>query len=243
MNQTRLSLVEHLTDLRQAIVTALSAFLTASAIGYYFAPLIFATLKQALPAVSIVYFGPFDGFYLQLRVAIITGLVIASPVIAASIVWFIAPGLYAQEKKALMAAGVAALSLFTLGVAYALTLLLPKVLNFLLAYATAEMMPFIAGEDYLSFVMSFLVYTGLAFNIPLLLFLLLKYNLLSPGIVTGQRKICLGLLTGLTLFFAPGGDLVTQGLLALPVYLLFECAVFVAGLVKKYSCHFGGDRC
>ncbi|SDF59366.1 twin-arginine translocase subunit TatC [Sporolituus thermophilus] len=235
MDQTRLSLVEHLTDLRKAIIVALLSLLIATAIGYCLAPSLFITLKKVLPVANIVYFGPIDGLYLHIRLAILLGLVLAFPAIAASLVWFVAPGLYRQEKAVLLSGGTVAVALFGLGAVYSLFVLLPRVMDFLLAFAPAGMMPLIAGEEYLNFIVSFLVYTGLAFNLPLLFFVLLRYNLVSPAFVAGQRKACFGLLTGLTLLLAPGGDLAAQLLLALPLYLLFEVALYTARLVKKYS--------
>ncbi|EAX47185.1 Sec-independent periplasmic protein translocase [Thermosinus carboxydivorans Nor1] len=238
MDQTRLSLVEHLTDLRKAIIVALLSFIIAAAVGYYLAPALFIALKKVLPVANIVYFGPIDGFYLHIRLAVLLGLVLAFPAIAASMVWFVAPGLYRQEKSILVIGGVVVVALFGLGAAYSLFVLLPRVMDFLLAFAPAGMMPFIAGEEYLNFIVSFLVYTGMAFNLPLFFFILLRYNLVSPSFVAGQRKACLGVLTSLALFLAPGGDLTLQLLFALPLYLLFEVALYTAKLIKKYSIHF-----
>jgi sec-independent protein translocase protein TatC len=80
----------------------------------------------------------------------------------------------------------------------------------------------------MTFVMGFLVNTGLLFEIPLLFFLLIRSGGLSAEIVAKQRRACILLLTCLALFFTPGGDLTTQALLALPLYILFEIAVATA---------------
>ena len=103
---------------------------------------------------------------------------------------------------------------------------------FLMSFSTAEMTPFIAAEEYLSFVLSFIIYGGLVFQLPLFLFLLVRFDILSPALVADQRKLLAAVLTGLTLFFSPGGDLTVQILLAVPLFLLFEGAVLLARLVR-----------
>lgn len=232
MDNARLSLVEHLTDLRQAIIAALAALTAATVAGYFLAPAVFAALKTVLPGVQMVFFGPLDGFYLQLRLAVTIGLILSFPVTVASAAWFVAPGLREEEKRLAAAAGVAATVLFAAGVSYALFVVLPVVMVFLMSFSTAEMTPFIAAEEYLSFVLSFIIYGGLVFQLPLFIFILLKTDLIPPALVGSQRKLLAAVLTGLTLFFSPGGDLTVQLLLAVPLFLLFEGAVLLAKLVR-----------
>jgi sec-independent protein translocase protein TatC len=232
MDSTRLSLVEHLTDLRRAIIAALAALTAASAAGYYMAPRVFAALKTVLPGVQMVFFGPFDGIYLQIRLAVTVGLILSFPVTVASAAWFVSPGLRDEEKRFVKAAGAASIALFAAGVSYALFVALPMVMTFLMGFSTAEMTPFIAAEEFLSFVLSFVIYGGLVFQLPLFLFLLIRFDILSPALVASQRKLLAAVLTGLTLFFSPGGDLAVQILLAVPLFLLFEGAVLLARLLR-----------
>ncbi|MDR7868337.1 MAG: twin-arginine translocase subunit TatC [Sporomusaceae bacterium] len=232
MDNTRLSLVEHLTELRRAIIAALAALAAATAAGYFMAPAFFAALKSVLPGVQMVFFGPLDGFYLQLRLAVTIGLILSFPVTVASAAWFVAPGLREGEKRLAVAAGVAATVMFAVGVSYALFVVLPVVMVFLMSFSTTEMTPFIAAEEYLSFVLAFIIYGGLVFQLPLFLFILLKTDLIPPALVSSQRKLLAAVLTGLTLFFSPGGDLTVQLLLAVPIFLLFEGAVLLAKLVR-----------
>ena len=230
---TRLSLVEHLSDLRRAIIISLAAFFAAATFGYYLAPSVFLVLKQPLPISNMVFMGPMDAIYMQLRLAVLAGIILAFPVILASAAWFIGPGMTAKEKRLTAIGGAIALVLFAVGAAYAYFGVLPPLIKFLYTFSTPETMPFVSGEEYMSFALGVIVNCGLVFQIPLLLFLALSIDILSPRLIAGQRRAVLLMLTGLTLFLTPGGDLVTQMLLALPVYLLFEIAVFAAGIVKK----------
>jgi sec-independent protein translocase protein TatC len=232
VDDTRLSLVEHLTDLRRAIIAALAALAAATIAGYFMAPAVFAALTTVLPGARMVFFGPLDGFYLQIRLAVTIGLILSFPVTAASAAWFVGPGMREGEKRIAWVAGAAATVLFAAGVCYALFVALPYVLSFLMGFTTAEMTPFIAAEEYLSFVLSFVIYGGIAFQLPLVLFLFVRYDILSPALVGRQRKLLAAVLTGLTLFFSPGGDLVVQLLLAVPLFLLFEGAVLLARLAR-----------
>ncbi len=232
MDDIRLSLVEHLIDLRRAIVVTLAALTAATIAGYFLAPPVFAALKQVLPGARLVFFGPLDGFYLQIRLAVTIGIILSFPVTVGSAAWFVGPGLREKEKRTAWAASVAATVLFAAGVCYALFVALPYVLSFLLDFATADMTPFIAAEEYLSFVLSFVLYGGLVFQLPLVIFLLIRFDILSPALVASQRKLLAAVLTGLTLFFSPSGDLVVQILLAVPLFILFEGAVLLARVAR-----------
>jgi sec-independent protein translocase protein TatC len=230
MDNTRVSLIEHLIDLRCAIIVPLMSVAVFCVAGYLVAPEVFLLLKAPLPVQNIVFLGPMDGLMVHLRLAFVVGLIFSSPVIIASSLWFIAPGLTDKEKKLAAYAGAVAVGLFITGICYAYYVALPLVLRVLLTFSTAGMMPYIAVEEYMTFVMGFLINTGLLLEIPLLFFLLMKSGALSAELIARQRRLCILVLTGTTLFFTPGGDLTTQALLALPLYILFEIAVLLARL-------------
>ena len=220
---------------------ALAAFILTTIAGYYLSPAAMEIIRRPLPLIKLVFFGPFDGFYLQIRLAIILGFVLAFPIIAAIIFGFISPGMTEREKKIAPYGVISALLLFMLGAGYALLVILPLLLSFLLSFSTPEMLPFVAGEEYITFVLSFMVYSGLAFTIPLLIFVLSYLDILSPILISRHRHWCIALLLSLTLFFAPGGDLFTQALMTLPLYLLFELAVLLAKIVANYRINIRGE--
>jgi len=219
--------------LRQALIAALTALTLAVAAGFFLAPALFTQLRIVLPVAQVVYFGPLDSLYLHIRLAVTIGLVLSFPAMVACLIWFVGPGLRPGEKKLAIWAGLATTALFFAGTTYALFIALPPFLAFLMSFSTAEMTPFIAAEEYLSLVMSFVLYGGLAFQLPLVLFMLVNCDIASPGMIASQRKLLIGVLTGLTLFFSPGGDLAVQLLLALPLYLLFEAALAAAKMMRR----------
>lgn len=235
MDTARYSLVEHLTDLRRAIVTSLAVVAFTTAAGWFLSPAGLSLLKHPLPVEQLVFFGPFDGLYLQIRLALIIGLLLASPAIAASTLWFVSPGMTGSEKRTLLGVGAAAAVLFAAGVIYGLKVVLPWLLAFLIAFSTADMLPFVAAEEYFLFALSFLIYSGLAFLLPLLVYLLLSAAALSHGVINRHRKLCMAILLGVSLFFAPGGDLFTQAMMALPLYVLFEAAILLAKIAQNYK--------
>ncbi|MCX7781044.1 MAG: twin-arginine translocase subunit TatC [Negativicutes bacterium] len=241
MDDKRQSLVEHLAELRQVIIASLAALALASLIGFWLAPGVMAIIVKPLPSAELVFFGPFDGFYLQIRLAVVIGFVLAFPAIVASWASFLSPGMTRTEKKAALYGGIAAILLFLAGAAYALRIVLPLVLSFLLTFSTPEMLPVVAGDEYLTFVLSFLVYSGLFFTLPLAVWLMVYFDILSPGLIQRHRRWCLAVLLSLALFFSPGSDLVTQALLALPLYLLFEAAILTARYFKNRLIKIRGD--
>ena len=240
MDTTRHSLVEHLEELRRAIIVLLSAIGAGAIIGYSLAPSVLEMIKRPLPVLQLVYFGPFDGFYLQLRLAVIIGLVLALPVIAACLVWFVGPGLTEKEKRIGYVSSIVALMLFCLGAVYALYVVLPVIITYLLGFSTAEMLPFVAAEEYLTFIFSFIVYCGMAFNLPLLMYLLVFLDVIPPALINRYRKAFVVAVVGCVLFFSPGGDLTSQLLMALPLYILFELSVFLAKIIRNFQIR--GDK-
>ena len=221
-----MSLVDHLSELRTRIFRALIAVAIGSAIGFVFADRIIAILIQPLPTGQVQILGPGDGFFIYLKVSIITGIILAMPVILYQGWRFIAPGLTPSERKAVRPWVPLALAFFALGVGVAYVVL-PYATGFLLSFTNeTTLVANIAAGPYFDFVTTMFLAFGLVMEFPIILFGLSRIGVLSSARLKASRRF---VILGIAVFSAvvtPGGDLVSPFVMGITMYVLFEGTVF-----------------
>ncbi len=224
-------LLDHLLELRRRLLWSVGALVLAFFICLYFARPIFAFLVQPLLAAGqgrLIFTQIFEAFFVEIKVAFFASLMLAFPVIANQLWQFVAPGLYRDEKRALLPFLLATPLLFTLGAALAYYVAIPVALHFLLGFqgdlggVKQEALP--AVGNYLSFVMQFLWGFGLSFLLPVLLMLLERAGIVSRAqLVAGRRYAIVGAFVIAAVLTPP--DVGSQLLLAVPLMLLYELAI------------------
>lgn len=191
IDESRAPLLDHLIELRRRLLYCMAAIVVAFGVCFYFAEPIFGVLVQPLLAAGqgkVIYTQIFEAFFVEIKVALFAAMMVAFPVIATQLWRFVAPGLYRQEKRALLPFLLATPLLFGVGASMAYFIAIPTALHFLLSFegmvggVEREALPAIG--DYLSFVMQFLFGFGLAFLLPVLLMLLER-----AGIVTRKQLV------------------------------------------------------
>ena len=232
-------LIEHLIELRTRLLWSLAALVGAFFLCFAFARPIFAILVQPLLAAGqdrVIFTQVFEAFFVQVRVAFFGALMVAFPVIATQAWRFVAPGLYRQEKAALLPFLVATPFLFALGASFAYFVAVPVALRFLLGFqgelggVTQEALPSVG--QYLSFIMQFLFAFGAAFLLPVLLMLLHRAGILPVDqLVKGRRYAIVFAFVVAAIFTPP--DVVSQLLLAVPLVLLYELAIIAIRITDR----------
>ena len=236
---SRAPLLDHLIELRRRLLWALAALVVCFGGAFYFAKQIFAFLVQPLLAAGqqkIIYTQLFEAFFVQLKVSLFAAFMLAFPVIATQLWRFVAPGLYAKEKKALAPFLVATPVLFALGASLAYFFAIPIALKFLLGFqgniggVQQEALP--AVGNYLDFVMQFILAFGIAFQLPILLMLLERSGIVTYEQLKGGRRYMIVAAFVVAAVFTPP-DVVSQLLLAIPLCMLFEGALIAIRLTKR----------
>lgn len=229
---------EHLEELRKRLLFCI-AFVFVGSIVIYFSSseTIFSFVARPLTSLSqkIYFLSPYEAFMVKLQVAFWGGFFLSVPLLVAEAWLFIAPGLYSNERKTFLALLAASLLLFAGGASLAFFAVVPATMRFFLGFATAELVPLISVGKYLSFTFWLTLAFGLALEMPLLLVGLVKFRLLE---VSGLQSFRPYLIVGIFLFSAvvtPTPDPVTQCLLAIPLWGLFEAAILIAGAFAKSS--------
>jgi sec-independent protein translocase protein TatC len=215
-----MSLVDHLAELRDRAIKSVVAVAFGSVIGLWQSNDIIAIL--AAPAGGVLLnLGPGDAFAITLRVSLVTGVVLAMPVILYQLWAFVAPGLTERERRAVRPWIPIALLFFALGVGIAY-FVLPYAMAFLFSFATGTFLNVPAAGPYFDFVTTLFLAFGLIMEFPILLIGLSKVNVVtSARLASARRYVFLGILVFATAA-TPGGDLVSPIVLTLTMYTLFE---------------------
>ena len=231
LDDTRAPLLDHLIELRRRLLWSVASLALCFGACLYFARPIFSFLVQPLVRAGqgkIIYTQIFEAFFVEIKVAFFAALMLAFPIIANQLWQFVAPGLYRQERRALLPFLMATPLLFLSGAALAYYVAIPVALHFLLGFQgnlggiEQEALP--AVGNYLSFVMQFLFGFGLAFLLPVLLMLLERAGIVTRTQLRGARRYAIVGAFAIAAVLTPP-DIGSQLLLAIPLVILYELAL------------------
>ena len=239
IDESRAPLLDHLVELRRRLLWSLGALFAAFAICLYFARPILGFLVHPLKQAGqgrLIYTDPLEGFLVEIKVAFFAALMIAFPMIAIQIWKFVAPGLYAKEKKAFLPFMYLTPVLFLMGASLAYFVAMPIALHYLMSFqgnvggVHQEALPAIG--NYLSFVTKFLFGFGIAFLLPVLLMLLERAGLVTRGQLVRGRRYAIVATTAISAVLAPP-DLLSMLLLAVPLVLLYEFSLIAILITER----------
>jgi sec-independent protein translocase protein TatC len=242
IDQTQAPLLDHLVELRARLLRVIAVLVVAFAVCLYFASDIFGFLIRPLTAAfppgqgKLVYTKLYEAFFVEMKVALFAAFFISFPVIANQIWAFVAPGLYAKEKRAFLPFLIATPVLFTGGAALAYYVVMPTAFKWLLGFQgqkgglNIEALP--AAGDYLGLVMQFILAFGISFLLPVLLLLLNRAGIVSRKQLVGLRRYVIVVLTAVAAVITPP-DLLSQILLLVPLLLLFEGSLVIMWLGER----------
>jgi sec-independent protein translocase protein TatC len=239
-----MSLIDHITELRKRLLKSFVYILLVFLICFYFADALFAFL--AMPLVSLldtengqgfIYTALQEAFFTELKIAFFFSLFFSFPLVAIQIWKFIAPGLYNNEKNAFLPFLIATPILFFSGGAIVYYLISPVAWKFFLSYQNLNSsgipirLEAKMGE-YLSLMMRFIFAFGLAFQLPVVLGLLAKINLVTHNSLKKFRKYAIVIAFLAAAFLTPP-DPFSQISLALPIIILYEVSIYIAKIIQR----------
>ena len=231
IDASRAPLLDHLIELRRRLLYCIAAVAVTFALALYFADHVFAFLLHPLKAAGqnkVIYTQIFEAFFVRVKVAFFSAMMLSFPVIANQLWQFVAPGLYRKEKRALLPFLFATPILFLTGATLAYLVAVPLALHYLLGFqgnlggVRQEALPAIG--NYLSFIMQFLFGFGLAFLLPVLLMLMERAGIVTRKQLIGARRYAIVGATAIAAVLTPP-DLMSQVLLAVPLIVLYEAAI------------------
>jgi sec-independent protein translocase protein TatC len=242
IDQTEASLLDHVIELRSRLLRCIVALAATFAICLYFADVIFSFLVRPLTAAfpagegRLIYTKLYEAFFVEIKVALFAAFLISFPIIANQLWAFVAPGLYAREKRAFLPFLIATPVLFSAGAALAYFIVMPTAFRWFLGFEgmrgglKLEALP--GTGDYLSLVMQFILAFGISFLLPVLLLLLSRAGLVSRiQLIRARRYVIVAIFAVAAVATPP--DVVSQMMLAVPLLLLFEGSLLVMRVLER----------
>jgi sec-independent protein translocase protein TatC len=233
-----MSLWQHLEELRWTLFKILGVILIATGVGLFYVDNILEILIAPLNAmilkssVKLNQAGPFDGVMIKMKVGILAGLVVSIPVIILQLWTFISPGLKKKERDSFWWIYSSISILFISGIIagyYSLSVLMP----ILVAFGVDGAENLWRLRDYVDFVFIWLLGAGLIFQLPLIIVILVKLGLVKFATLKKMRKYAIVVAFVISAIITPTPDAISQLIVAVPLYLLYEIGVFAASFHKK----------
>ena len=228
----RMSVVEHLEDLRRSLIIALAGWILATIVAFFFWHPIFDFLIHRAGLQKVVFFAPTGAFMLGLKIAFVVGLVGASPIIFWQIWWFVSPGLHEHEKRLALPLIGATTFFFMVGIGFAM-FALPLIMRVLTGFAGSDITYLPAGDELLGFILLITIAFGLVFELPVVLWTLGMLRIISSRWLYRHRAywvVGLGLLAN---FMTPGADPLTPLLVFVPLYIFWEGTTLLLKLTGR----------
>lgn len=231
-----MTMVEHLEELRRRLMVVIAAIAVAAVAGFVVSGPVLDILRGPLPdEFDTIYFtSPAGAFVAQLKIAGFLGVALAMPVILFEIWRFVTPGLLPGERRLLWPFLLAGLALFALGVGIGFAII-PYALAFLLGFAREGMEPLLTIDEYIGFVTTLMLVFGLMLQFPVVLIVLSRLGIVTPGWLASRRRWVILLIAIVAAVATPGGDPFSMVILSLFMYGLFEATLLVVRALQRSS--------
>ena len=240
------SFVEHLTELRSRLIKSFVYLFIFFIVCYVFAESIYSFLVQPYAEAvkddqvnrRLIFTALQETFITYIKVAFFTAIFVTSPIILIQIWKFIAPGLYKNEKRALLPYLIATPTLFLLGGMLVYYLVMPLAIKFFLSFETSAQINSLPIQleakvnEYLSLIMRLIFAFGISFQLPVLLSLLARVGFIDSEYLKKRRKYVIVIIFAVAAVLTPP-DPITQIGLGIPLLILYELSILSVSLIEK----------
>jgi len=225
-----MSLMEHLDELRRRIIHSAAYLACGFVVAWLFRNWLLNFLQSPLLKIgkSLVFTHPMDALNLNLQVALLAGAIIASPFILYQVWLFIAPGLYQKEKRFVVPFMAATVGLFLAGACFGYFYVLPGAIRILVVGFGHDFTPMITIEDYSSFFLSIILGLGISFELPILIFFLAMFGIVSPRFLWKNIRYAILAVFLVAAIICPSPDPWTMCIYAIPMLALYGVGIAVA---------------
>ncbi|MDQ6983831.1 MAG: twin-arginine translocase subunit TatC [Ghiorsea sp.] len=232
-------LITHLKELKKRLGIAIIAFILGVLVLMNFSEVVFefisTPIRDALPPnTPLIFLNAPDVFFTYLKIALVLSLFATAPITFYQLWAFVAPGLYKNERRAFLGYFVSSLLLMLSGAAFAFYIVFPLIFEFFLGFSTDLIQAMPAIKEYLTLVLKLLFAFGMSFQIPIIIMLLVRMDLVGiQGLKAKRRYVVVWAFIFAAILTPP--DIISQTLLALPMLLLYEVGIVIAKFSLKKS--------
>lgn len=221
-----MSLVEHLAELRSRLIKSCIGIGLGMIISFFFTDNLINALVD-LADRPVVALAPTERFSTYLKVSFLGGIAIAMPMLVYQIIAFISPGLTRRERNYVLRAIPFVTLLFVGGLTFAYFIVLPAAIRFLLGFGDIDVTTTPRFSDYISFVSNLLLWVGVSFQMPVIVYTLIKTNIVSAAKLASVRRYVFLLIVVAAAMITPTPDPQNMLLVAGPMYILFELGIVI----------------
>ncbi len=226
-----MSVVDHLSELRVRLVISVIAIIVGALVAYYFVEDIIQVLVA--PAGKLYYTKPTEAFFTYMKISLVSGAILSSPIWFYQLWAFIIPALSKTERKATFLIVPTAVTLFVAGVLFSYYLVLPMAIQFFIGFGTDELQPLFSIGQYIDFVVAFIIPFGITFELPLLLVALGVLGIITSEWLRQYRKVFILVAFIVGAAISPTPDMLSQTMIAGPMILLYEISYGILRYIVK----------
>lgn len=226
------SLLEHLNELRVRLTWAVAGLVLFTAISFPFAEALLRFLIKPYGE-QLQTLSPTEGIETYFKIALVAGATLAMPWMLYQLWLFIAPGLHKSERRLVYIFLPSATVLFLAGVAFAWLILLPSAIAFLSTFMSAVFLPGWTSREYISFATTFIFWLGIAFELPLIIYFLSRFGIVSSQMLREHWRIAVVGIAVIAAVVTPSIDPVTMLLTMLPLTILYLLSIGLSALGQR----------
>jgi sec-independent protein translocase protein TatC len=233
VEEGRMPFLAHLGELRQRIMVAVIALGLGFIATFSFSERIITWLARPIAPIKLAFLEPTEPFWVNMKVALVAGAFLVLPVLLYEVWAFVAPGLHPHERRFALPFVILSTLLFFVGATFALTVIIPFAVKFLISYKTENLVPTLSVNRYVDFILKFTLAFGLVFELPLALTLGTRLGLVTPEFLARNRKYAFLLCFVAAAILTPTPDAFNQLLMAGPLCLLYEAGIVAARMFGR----------
>ncbi len=233
------SILTHLRELRRRFQIAILAYILGVMVLMNFSSSVFdfmaIPLRSALPPdTPLIFLNAPDVFFTYLKIALVLSIFVTAPITFYQIWAFITPGLYQHERKLFLGFFFASLILLFSGAAFAFYAVFPMIFSFFLSFSSDTIQAMPAIKEYLTLVLKLLFAFGASFQVPIIVIALVRLDIMDVASMAAKRRYVIVWAFILSAILTPP-DIISQIMLALPMYVLYEIGLLLATRMQKPS--------
>lgn len=232
MDDKPMSIVHHLGELRKRLVIAALAVAVGTIASYSQVGFLRELLRHSAEGLELIYLTPPEVLMTDIKLSMIAGILITSPIVLYQVWAFILPGLRGQERRIILPLVLLSVVCFSVGITFSYVVVLPIVIRFFLGFSGPGLTAMFSYTRYVSFFMTILFAFGAIFQLPLIIVFLARIGMVTTATLRRVRKFAyLAMLIGSAVFTPP--DVISQLLMAGPLVVLYEISILLAWLVTR----------
>jgi len=236
--EEKMPFTDHLQELRTRLMRVLVVVGIGCVLCWYFKEQLFQIITrplfQVLPQNShMIYTGLPEAFFNYMKISFFASLFLTSPYILYQLWKFVSPGLYKSEKKYVIPFLVSSTILFIGGILFGYYLALPPAFGFFIEFSSDFLKPMVSLREYLSFSLQLLLAFGISFELPVILFFLVKIGVVNSKTLAKHRRYAILVIFIAAAILTPSPDAFSQIIMAIPLLGLYEIGIFVAKFAEK----------